>query len=185
MTAAPVKLNPLAAARQRYILAVGAFLTKAAEVEADPEAIESLAKAFDSEAQWFESLSDGKSWISKTGWMDYLYKDVTNTNRGGIMVPSEKRLIEIDKPSKKGAKKVTAKLLKDLKDEHYVVPHIAQSEIFFVKYMQLEKALKHQAKREKLSEAAFGTSKYEGPGAVKLEEEPDLAAKEWGVKLDP
>jgi hypothetical protein len=89
--------------------------------------------------------------------MDESYKDVANTNRGGVMVPDEKRGHRIIKPSKKGIKKAGARLLKELKEEHYVTPHIAQSEIFFIKFMQPQKAVKIGKKKGVLSEGAFGS----------------------------
>lgn len=154
-------MTDILTASKRYRRAVNKFLKMAAAAEADPEAQESLAKAFDSEAQWFESLIDGRTWTSKTGWFEYLYRDIANTNRGGIMIPDPegKKAFVIMKPSKKGLKKFTERELLRQRGEHYVIPQIHQAEIFHRKYMLPQKLAKLNGKKPSLSEGAFGAEK--------------------------
>jgi hypothetical protein len=176
-------LSALAAARQRYIIAISEFLKDADETDAPLEAKESLAKAFDSEAQHFESMTDMKAIRSKTGWRDDLYKDVVNTNRGGIMATGKNGETIVSTPSKKWVKTLNARVLKELQEETYVIPHIAQAEIFYNKYMLPARIRAMEEKKKALKAGKYGTNKWANKPAS-VEEVPNQAAKEWGVKLD-
>lgn len=135
------------------------FLKTVDSTEAPAEEKEFLLRVYDSLAQYLADLNRGQQYISRIGHIQAEYDSIENVKKFGVMYADGKGKIQRVKPSRKGLKKYSAKSLKEIQNEHYLIPAVEVSERFFREYIAPARAKMVREKKPSLSEGAFGAEK--------------------------